>query len=138
QRHQGARDRETGIQMAAGAAAGEEDAWSGFFRERPRLTHRDCGVTDGSVALLPMIRSRVLPIFTRIPVNNIVSTRLERPYETKGSVRPVVGNKPITTPTCRYAVRTVTKVRPTATSCRNGERALRAMRNPSTAYNAKA
>ena len=77
-------------------------------------------------------------MFTRIPVNSIVSTRLERPYEMNGSVRPVVGSRPITTPMCRNAVSTVVNVSPTATSWRNGVRAWRAMRNPSSAYSAKA
>jgi len=61
------------------------------------------------VAELPSTRSRVLPMFTRIPVNNIVRTRFERPYETNGSVNPVVGSNPITTPMCRKAVNTVVK-----------------------------
>ena len=71
-------------------------------------------------------------------MRNIVSTMFERPYDTNGSVSPVVGSSPITTPMCRYAVSTVTKVSPTATSCRKGERAWRAMRKPSSPYAAKA
>ena len=30
-------------------------------------------------AVLPITRSRALPMFTRIPVNNIVRTRFDRP-----------------------------------------------------------
>src|SRR4029078_8868061 len=44
----------------------------------------------------------------------------------------------MTTPMCRNAVRTVVKVRPTATSCRNGVRAARAIMKPNRAYIAKA
>jgi hypothetical protein len=71
---------------------------------------------SGFVAVLPITRSRALPIFTRIPVNNIVRIRFERPYETNGSVSPVVGKRPITTPMCKNAVNTVVNVSPTATS----------------------
>ena len=37
-----------------------------------------------------------------------------------GSVSPVVGSRPITTPTCRYAVMSVVTVKPIASSCWNG------------------
>src|SRR5579862_7365741 len=63
-------DREPGIEMSAGSAAGENDPHA--------------GTAIGSVAVLPITFSRVLPIFTRMPVNNIVSTRFERPNEMNG------------------------------------------------------
>src|SRR4051794_31190106 len=106
QSYERAGDRQPGIEVSAGAARGE--------RHRDLVTrgHAQAGLgprARGSVAPLPITRSFVLPIFTRTPVRNIVSTMLERPYETKGSVRPVVGRSPITTPMWRYAVITVTK-----------------------------
>ena len=57
-----------------------------------------------------------LPMFTRMPVKNIVRTRFDRPNDTNGSVSPVVGSRPMTTPMCRNAVSTVVNVSPTATS----------------------
>ena len=79
---------------------------------------------SGSVAELPITRSRELPMFTRIPVKSIVSTRFDRPNEMNGSVNPVVGSSPITTPMWRNAVSTVVNVSPTATSWRNGSSCL--------------
>ena len=58
------------------------------------------------------------------------STRFDRPYEMNGRVNPVVGSNPIATPMWRYAVMTTVAVIPTAVSCRKGERAFLAMRNP--------
>lgn len=64
-----ARDCKAGIKMSAGAATGEKDSHS---YARPMTN-------EGSVARPPMIFSRVLPMFTRMPVISIDSTRLERP-----------------------------------------------------------
>src|SRR5690348_253317 len=69
QRLQRTRDGEARIQMSAGTAAGEPDSGA----------HRPVAEDSGSVALLPNTRSFVLPMFTRIPVNSIVSTRFDRP-----------------------------------------------------------
>ena len=41
---------------------------------------------SGSVAAAPKTFSRVLPMFTRMPVMRSDRTRLERPYEMNGSV----------------------------------------------------
>ena len=70
-------------------------------------------------------------MFTRIPVISIDSTRFVRPKLTNGSVSPVVGSRPITTPMCRKAVITVMNVMPIATSCWKVVRACFAMRKPS-------
>src|SRR5439155_3446614 len=83
----GSRDRQAGIQVSACPAAGEQDS-----HRRP---------AKGFVAPTPSTRSRVLPMFTRTPVTNMVSTRFDRPYDTNGSVRPVVGRRPMTTPMWR-------------------------------------
>src|SRR3954466_1006785 len=72
--HQLTRDRETRIEMSAGAAAGEDPP--------PAAT------AGGSLAAAPTTFSRVLPMFTRMPVKSSVRMRLERPYEMKGSVSP--------------------------------------------------
>ena len=132
QLHERSRDREPRIEMAARAAAGEEDARSAMRSTCRIATVKPEPRADRSRRCRPLARC-VLPMFTRMPVKSIVSTRFERPYETNGSVSPVVGSSPMTTPMCRYAVSTVMNVSPTATSCRNGDRALRAMRNPSSA-----
>ena len=85
---------------------------------------RSCGArSSGFVACAPATRSRALPMFTRIPVISIESTRFVRPNHTNGSVSPVVGSSPITTPMCRNAVLTVVVVSPIARSCWNGVRA---------------
>src|ERR1051326_597825 len=118
--HQLARDGESGIEMSAGAAPGEDDSHA--------------GTASGSVAAAPTTFSRVLPMFTRMPVNRRVSTRFDRPYEMKGSVSPVVGSNPSTTPMWMYAVSTVVKVSPIATSGRNCDLACRAMRKPIRPY----
>src|SRR5258708_12355573 len=55
----------------------------------------------GSVADPPITLSRVLPMFTRMPVKRSVSTRFDRPNETNGNVSPVVGSNPRTTPIWR-------------------------------------
>src|SRR5688500_7181822 len=65
----GARNREPGIEVPAGATAGEHDS-------------HVVGAANGLEADTPITRSRRLPMFTRMPVRNIVSTRLERPYDT--------------------------------------------------------
>ena len=93
-----ARNRDPRVQVTSGAAAGEEHRRSVGDRRRHCMASERA---SGSVAPLPMTRSFVLPMFTRIPVRNMVSTMLERPYDTKGSVSPVVGSSPTTTPTCR-------------------------------------
>src|SRR5205814_6909618 len=80
-------DRETGVQVPAGTAPREDD---------PHVEP-----ANGFVALEPTTRSRLLPMFTRTPVRNMVSTRFERPYDTNGSVSPVVGSSPTTTPMWR-------------------------------------
>src|ERR1041385_3743948 len=86
-------DCESRIQMPAGPAPGEND---------PHAV-----TANGLVAAAPTTFSRVLPMFTRIPVKRSVSTRFDRPYEMNGSVSPVVGNSPRTTPMWMYAVSTV-------------------------------
>ena len=58
-------------------------------------------------------------------------TRLVRPYDMKGSVRPVVGISPSDTAMCRNAVSPTALVRPTARYCPNVSAAVRAMRKPS-------
>ena len=68
--HQGPRDGQSGVQVAARATAREEDA---------RGRGRHAVEPSGSVAPAPYTRSRSLPMFTRMPVMAIVSTRLERP-----------------------------------------------------------
>lgn len=89
--HQRTRDGQAGIEMSTGPAAGEP---------HPSRPGHHAGLeTSGSVALTPYTRSRSLPMFTRMPVIAMVSTRLDRPYDTNGKVRPVLGNRPITTPT---------------------------------------
>src|SRR5205085_3780670 len=63
--------------------------------------HRDAGrarKASGSAAGPRKVVSRELPMLTRIPVMTRESTRFERPSEMKGSVRPVVGSKPVATP----------------------------------------
>ena len=80
-------DGKTGVQMSAGATSREHD---------PHV-----GPANGFVAETPTTRSRALPMFTSTPVRNIVSTRFDRPYDTKGKVSPVVGRRPTTTPMCR-------------------------------------
>src|SRR4029079_2648189 len=75
--HEGPRDRESGIEMSPGTAAGEQHR-----HLVARLGHAQAGVgasASGSVAPLPITRSFVLPMFTSTPVRNIVSTMLERP-----------------------------------------------------------
>ena len=58
--------------------------------------------------------------------------RFEPGWKWSECVKPVVGSNPITTPMCRKAVKTTVNVSPTATSCRNGVRACRAIRKPNT------
>jgi hypothetical protein len=77
--------------MSASAATGENNAHP-YARSI---------ANDGSVALPPIIFSRVLPMFTRIPVINMDKTRFDLPYEMNGSVSPVVGSNPAATPMCR-------------------------------------
>src|ERR1017187_1989367 len=122
----GPRDREPGIQVSAGAATGEEDV------------HRAATMSDpvGSVAPSPITRSRTLPMFTSMPVISMESTRFDRPKEMNGSVRPVVGSSPMTTPMCRYAVMIIVVVIPIATSDWNGVRACFAILNPSQPHRA--
>ena len=62
--HETARDSEAGVQVSARPAAGEEDGR---------------GHARGFVAAAPMTRSFALPMFTRMPVMNIVRTMFERP-----------------------------------------------------------
>ena len=94
---EGPRDGEAGIQVSASSASGEKHG-----HRLGRSGHAQAAESEsGSVARSPMTRSLVLPMFTRIPVRNIVSTMFERPYDTNGSVSPVVGSSPITTPMCR-------------------------------------
>ena len=62
-------DCETGIEMSAGASSGEENAHP-YARSI---------ANDGSVARPPITFSRVLPMFTRMPVINIDSTRFDLP-----------------------------------------------------------
>ncbi len=81
-------DGETRIEMSAGAATGENNAHP-YARSI---------ANDGSVARPPMTFSRVLPMFTMIPVINIDKTRFDLPYEMNGSVSPVVGSSPTATP----------------------------------------
>src|SRR6266850_8247255 len=59
------RDREARVEMSAGPASGEDDPHA--------------GTAIGSVADPPITFSRLLPMFTRMPVKSNVSTRLERP-----------------------------------------------------------
>jgi len=66
---QRARNGETGIQMSAGASTGEKNS-------HPYMLSI---ANDGSVALPPTTFSRVLPIFTRIPVISIERTRFDLP-----------------------------------------------------------
>src|SRR5215210_4575743 len=86
--YQRARDRQPWIEVASCATAGEDD---------PHRAGSACRAR-GSVAATPNTFSRVLPMFTSIPVMTRERIRLERPYEMKGSVRPVVGSKPVATP----------------------------------------
>src|SRR5438552_2497684 len=64
-RDQFARDGETGIQMSAGSSSGENDPHA--------------ATAIGSVADSPITFSRVLPMFTRMPVKRSVNTRFDRP-----------------------------------------------------------
>ena len=64
-------------------------------------------------------------------------TRLDRPYDMNGSVRPVVGIRPSDTAMCMNAVSPIVAVRPTARYCPNGSGAVRAMRKPSQQKSAK-
>src|SRR5688572_11447967 len=120
QADEGPRNGERWVEMTACTAARDEDS-------------HQAGAASGSVAAAPCTRSFVLPMFTSKPVMNKERTRLDRPYEMNGSVSPVVGSSPTTTPMCRYAVITTVTVRPMATSCRNGDHADRAIRKPSQA-----
>src|SRR5450830_947647 len=63
--HQLARDREARVEMSAGPSPGEDDPHA--------------GTAIGSVADAPITFSRVLPMFTRMPVKRSVSTRFDRP-----------------------------------------------------------
>src|SRR5512140_218866 len=94
------------IQMSARTATGEHHP------------HRHAGArSSGFVACPPITRSRVLAMFTRMPVIRMDITRFVRPKLTNGSVSPVVGSSPITTHRCRNAVRKVMNVVPIASSC---------------------
>ena len=62
-------NRQPGIQMSAGAATGEENAHP----------YARSNTNDGSVARPPITFSRVRPMFTRMPVISIESTRLDLP-----------------------------------------------------------
>ena len=61
----GAGDCESGVEVPAGPTARDDNP------------HAE--PANGFVALEPTTRSRLLPMFTRTPVRNIVSTRFERP-----------------------------------------------------------
>ena len=67
-----ARDRDARIEMATGAATRENHPWHGDYAGTG-------AAASGSVADSPSTRSRELPMFTRMPVNSIVSTRFDRP-----------------------------------------------------------
>src|SRR4051812_30159792 len=67
--NQGARNREPGIQMPPGSPAREDDPHRAGSARRAR----------GSVAEGPNAFSRVLPMFTRIPVMRSDKMRFDRP-----------------------------------------------------------
>ena len=64
--YEGARDRESGIEMSARATSGENHM---------QCDHRMAELIHG----VPKTRSRVLPMFTTIPVISIDSNRFDRP-----------------------------------------------------------
>lgn len=66
---QRSRNSETGVEMSAGAATGEKNS-------HPYMLSI---ANDGSVARPPTTFSRMLPIFTRMPVISIERTRFDLP-----------------------------------------------------------
>ena len=62
-------NRQSGIEMSASAATGEENAHP----------YARSNTNDGSVARPPITFSRVLPMFTSMPVISIERTRLDLP-----------------------------------------------------------
>ena len=70
-------------QVSPGSVVGRASVWtaSGPDTEYEVRSTRSCRLRYdvGSVAPLPTTRSFVLPMFTRMPVRNIVSTMFERP-----------------------------------------------------------
>src|SRR5215211_4972182 len=66
-----------------------------------------------------------------IPVASNEITWLERPYDMKGKVRPVVGIRPSDTAMCMKAVKPIVAVSPTARYWPNGSAAVLAIRKPS-------
>jgi hypothetical protein len=72
-------------------------------------------------------------MFTSTPVMSSDSTRFDRPYEMNGSVSPVVGSSPITTPMWRYAVSTIVGRDPDGEQPLERRRRVLAMRKPSHA-----
>jgi hypothetical protein len=75
----------------------------------------------------------VLPMFTSTPVRNIVSTMFDRPYETNGSVSPVVGEEPDHDADVQVRRDHRDERESDRDQLEEGERAWRAIRKPSSA-----
>src|SRR5262245_19239888 len=72
--------------------------------------------------------SELRAMLSRMPTAARQTSRLERPYDMKGSVTPVVGTIARLTAMCRSACTTIRLVTPTASRKPKRSRALRAMR----------